>query len=268
MAEGDRDRDELRRERIEAEAGEAKGRNRLLLAYGAAAALLVAIAVVVIVLVTGGGDEKGSAASGELDDGGAHINLNLSYGSTNGVKPDERAGIVPATAQATDLTEAAKRAGCKLELKLRDEGHEHIPAGSEPPAYETNPPTSGPHVEPPYQQADGAYAETPAEIDFVHSLEHGRLEVQYSPDLPEQAQLELKGLYDTMYGAALMFPNPKMPYEVAATTWTNLLACPKYEGAKTLDAIRAFGKQTWGRYGGEPVRVFKFTGPTPAEPAS
>ena len=57
-----------------------------------------------------------------------------------------------------------------------------------------------------------------------------------------------------------------MPYEVAATTWTNILGCPNYEGAKTLDAIRAFGKQTWGKFGGEPVRAFKFTGPTPAEP--
>ena len=270
MAKGDRNRDELRRERVEAEAAAAKGgRNRLLLAYGAAAAVVVVIAVVVVVLVSGGGDDQSSAAvTGQLDEGGAHINLNLSYGSTNGITPDERAGIVPPAAKTTDLTAAAKAAGCKVELKLPDEGHEHIPPGSEVPDYKTNPPTSGPHVEPPYQQADGAYTETPAEIDYVHSLEHGRLEIQYSPDLPEQAQLELKGLYDTMYGASLLFPNPKMPYEVAATTWTNMLTCPKYEGAKTLDAIRAFGKATWGKYGGEPVRAFKFTGPTPAEPAS
>ena len=86
----------------------------------------------------------------------------------------------------------------------------------------------------------------PEEIDFVHSLEHGRMEIQYAPDLPESAQLELKGLYDTMYGATLLFPNENMPYEVAATTWTNLLGCNEYKGAITLDAIRAFGKETWG----------------------
>ena len=269
MAKGDRNRDELRRERVEAEAAAAKGgRNRLLLAYGGAAVVVIAIAVVVVILVSGGGDDESTAASGQRDGGGAHINLNTSFGSTNGIAPDERAGIVPPAPQTTDLTEAAKLAGCKLRLKLRDEGHEHIPAGSEPPEYETNPPTSGAHVEPPFQQADGAYSETPAEIDFVHSLEHGRLEIQYSRDLPEQAQLELKGLFDTMYGASLLFPNESMPYAVAATTWTNMLACPKYEGAKTLDAIRAFGKETWGKYGGEPVRAFRFTEPTPAEPQS
>jgi hypothetical protein len=266
MAKGDRKRDELRQERLQAEAAEKGGRNRLLLGYGAAAAVLIVVAVVVVVLLTGGGDDKSDAAGRALDDGGAHINVNLSFGSTNGIAPDERQGIEPAPARTTDLEEAAAAAGCKLELGLRDEGHEHIPAGSEPPAYETDPPTSGAHVEPPYQQADGAYTETPAEIDFVHSLEHGRLEIQYSPDLPEEGQLELKGLYDTMYGASLLFPNESMPYEVAATTWTNMLVCPKYEGAKTLDAIRAFGKQTWGKFGGEPVRAFKFTGPTPAEP--
>ncbi|MBS1878522.1 MAG: DUF3105 domain-containing protein [Actinobacteria bacterium] len=269
MAKGDRNREQLRQQRIEAEAAESKGsRNRLLLAYGAGAAVVIAIAVVVVVLVSSGGSSGGAnVPSDRLDEGGAHINLNTSYGSTNGVHPDERAGIKPAPAQATDLAAAAKQAGCQLKLHLRDEGHEHIPPGSPPPHYETNPPTSGPHVEPPFQQADGAYSETPAEIDYVHSLEHGRLEIQYSSQLPETAQLELKGLYDTMYGASLLFPNDKMPYQVAATTWTNMLVCPQYKGTKTLEAIRAFGKETWGKYGGEPVYAFKFTGPTPAEPA-
>ena len=158
----------------------------------------------------------------------------------------------------------ALRAGCDLRLELKDEGHDHIPVGS-PPEYGTNPPNSGDHVVPPYQQADGAYAEMPAEIDLVHTLE--RLEIQYSPELPEADQLELKGLYDTMYGATLLFPNDRIPYAVAATTWTNLLGCPAYKGAATLDAIRAFGRKTWGKYGGEPAEYFAFTGPTPVEPA-
>jgi hypothetical protein len=239
---------------------EAASRKRLAIAYALAAVLVAAAAVAIVVIASGGG---GAESDGEAT---AHINLNASYGSTNGVEPDERAGTLPPAPQVTDLRAAAKRAGCVLKLKLKDEGHTHIPAGARTPAYKTDPPTSGPHVEPPYQQADGAYREEPTPIDYVHSLEHGRLEVQYAPDLPESEQLELKGLYDTMYGAALLFPNERMPYAVAATTWTNLLGCPTYEGAKTLDAIRAFGKATWGKYGGEPVVAFKFTGPTPAEP--
>lgn len=258
---GKSEREKRRQERIEAESADAgSSRNRLIVGYAIASTVVLAIAVVVFILASGG--DSDSAPEGD-----AHININTEIGSTNGVEPDNRAGTVPVAAKVTGLAAAAKKAGCVLRLKLRDEGHNHIPVGSPPPDYKTNPPTSGDHVEPPYQQADGAYTEMPAEIDIVHSLEHGRLEIQYAPDLPEKDQLALKGLYDTMYGATLLFPNDKMPYEVAATTWTNMLACPTYKGATTLDAIRAFGKATWGKYGGESVQAFTFTGPTPAEPA-
>jgi Protein of unknown function (DUF3105) len=266
MGKGERERERLRQERIAAEESEQRsGRTRVYLGYGIGAAVVVVIAIIVIVLVSGGGSSSNGAV-GESDEGGAHINVNTEMGSTNGVEPDERDGIVPAPAKVTDLKTAADEAGCLLKLKLPDEGHEHIPAESPEPVYKTNPPTSGKHVEPPYQQADGAYGEEPEAIDYVHSLEHGRMEIQYSPSLPEEDQLALKGLYDTMYGATLLFPNEKMPYEVAATTWTNMIGCRKYKGAITLDAIRDFGKETWGKYGGEPVFAFKFTGPTPAEP--
>ncbi|MFL5898180.1 MAG: DUF3105 domain-containing protein [Solirubrobacterales bacterium] len=261
MGKGDRERERLREERIEAEQRESKGDNkRLLLAYAIGSSVVLAIAVVIFIVASGGG----SSDSG--GNGGAHINVNTQFGSTNGVAPDEREGIPPPAPAVTNLQRAAKQAGCKLELHLEDEGHEHIPQNSPTPKYKTNPPTSGNHVEPPFQQADGAYTEEPQPIDFVHSLEHGRMEIQYAPSLPEKQQLELKGLYDTMYGATLLFPNKTMTYQVAATTWTNLIGCPEYKGAITLDAIRAFGRETWGKYGGEPVFAFKFTGPTPSEP--
>jgi len=260
MGKGERERERLRQERIEAEERENRsGNNRMIVTYAIVSTVVLAVAVLVFVLVSGGGGDSSESAS-------AHINVNQQMGNTNGVQPDERAGIAPAKTKVFDLDQAAKEAGCEVELKLKDEGHTHLPKNSPEPNYETNPPTSGNHVEPPYQQADGAYSEEPKQFDVVHSLEHGRLAIQYSPDLPEKAQLELKGLYDTMYGATLLFPNSKMPYEVAATTWTNLIGCKTYKGDVTLDAIRAFGRETWGKYGGESVEAFTFTGPTPAKP--
>jgi hypothetical protein len=266
MGKGERERDRLRQERIEAEERESRGGgNRMIVGYAIASTVVIAVAVLIFVLVSGGGDDS-SGAGGNTDDGGAHINGDENYGNTNGISADERGGIIPAAAKTTNLKEAANKAGCELRLKLPDEGHTHLPRGSQPPDYKTSPPSSGNHVEPPYQQADGAYSEEPEQLDVVHSLEHGRMAIEYSSDLPEQAQLELKGLYDTMYGAALMFPYDEMVYDVAAATWTNLLTCRTYKGQATLDAIRAFGKETWGKYGGEPVFAFKFTGPTPGEP--
>jgi len=251
------ERERLRQARQEREAGQNKSeRRRLYAVYGVAGliGLLVVAGIVALIAGSGGGDS-----------GASHINL--TSGSSNGVKPDERSGIAPAAVKTTNLKEAAKKAGCILRLNLKEEGHTHIPPTAPTPHYETNPPTSGNHVEPPYQQADGAYSEMPGEIFFVHSLEHGRLEIQYSPDLPEEDQLALKGLYDTMYKGALLFPNENMNYEVAATTWRNLMGCPKYKGAVTLDAIRDFGKAHWG-HGREPATAFGFEnpGPTPLEP--
>lgn len=258
MGKGERERDRLRQERIEAEEKDARsGSNRLIVTYAIVTTVVLAAAVLIFVLVSGGSDSE----SGE-----AHINVNQAMGNSNGVQPDDRAGIVPARTKVFGLDQAAKAAGCKVELQLEDEGSEHLPQNSPLPNYKTNPPTSGNHVEPPYQQADGAYSQEPSELDVVHSLEHGRMAIEYSPELPEKAQLELKGLYDTMYGATLLFPNDKIPYDVSAATWTNLIGCKTYKGAATLDAIRAFGRETWGKYGGEPVEAFTFTGPTPAKP--
>lgn len=260
MGKGERERERLRQERIAAEKEAGKSdRNRLLIGYAVVSTVVLALAVGVFLLVSGG-DDGGSGG------GDAHINPSETVGNTNGVSPDERAGTPPPAVKITNLQQAAEKADCDLRLELRDEGKTHLNREAEPPKYGTNPPTSGNHVEPPYQQADGAYSEAPEQFNVVHSLEHGRLAIQYSPDLPEQDQLELKGLYDTMYGATLLFPNEEMPYAVAATTWTNMIGCDEYKGAATLDAIRAFGKETWGKYGGEPVFAFKFTGPTPVEP--
>ena len=251
------ERERLRQARQESESSRAKSdKRRLFAVYGGAAlvGLLVVAGIVGAVASSGGG-------------GGGEADINQASGSTNGVQPDTRDGTPVAEDKVTNLKQAAKKAGCVLRLHLKDEGHEHIPPTAPTPEYGTDPPTSGNHVESPYQQADGAYSEMPGEIFIVHSLEHGRMEIQYSSDLPEEDQLALKGLYETMYGGALLFPNDNMTYEVAATTWTNLLGCPEYKGEITLDAIRDFGKATWGKYGGEPVNAFGLKGPTPVEPA-
>jgi hypothetical protein len=252
------ERERLRQARQEREKSQASSeRRRLMAGYGVAGVIGLVVLIGIAVAV--------ASSIGKNDGGEAHIDQGT--GSTNGIQPDKRAGVEPAVAKVTDLEKAAKMADCDLRLELKDEGKTHIPVTATGPVYGTNPPTSGNHAESPYQQADGAYSEMPKETTIVHSLEHGRLEIQYAPDLPEEAQLELKGLYDTMYGASLLFPNENMVYKVAATTWTNLMGCPAYKGQATLDAIRAFGKATWGKYGGEPVEAFTFTGPTPAEPA-
>jgi hypothetical protein len=230
-------------------------RPRLLVAYGLVGLVVLAAVIGISVIFSTSSSNRGDA------------HINQATGSTNGLQPENRLGSRVPSLTEPSLATAARLADCELRLNLTDEGHRHLPPSAPTPKYRTSPPTSGDHVEAPFQQADGAYSQSPDDIDVVHSLEHGRLAIQYRPSLPESAQLELIEIYDTMYGATLLFPNDRMHYLVAATTWRHLLGCNRYMGSITLDAIRDFGRATWGRYGGQPVNTFETTAPTPVEPA-
>ena len=235
------ERDRRRAERLAAEqAATAAERRRLMLGYVAAG--LIALAVVVgLVVVLAGGDEKPDATANIPEN--AHIEP-LS-GFLHDQEPDGREGTPPPELQQGDLAVAAKAAGCDLQLDLKEEGNQHIAKANQLAEYKTDPPTSGNHY--PEQLADGAYSSFPEEWFFVHSLEHGRVEVQYSPDLPEDEQLALKGVFDESPEGMLLFPNPKMPSAVAVTAWTQLLTCKTFEGDATIDAIRDFRDTFRGR---------------------
>lgn len=254
------ERERLRQAREEREKQQAGSeRRRLVAGYAVAGVIGLAVIVGIVIAV--------ASSVGKNDGGKAHINL--ASGSTNGIQPDLREGPTPPPVKVTDLKQAAKKAGCVIRMDLKDEGKSHLPPTATEPVYGTNPPTSGNHAEPPYQEADGAYSEPVKPLFYLHSMEHGRMTIQYKPDLSGGDQEALKGLYDTMYGATLLFPNEtNMPFEVAVVNWTNYMGCKEYKGAITLDAIRDFGKETWGKYGNEPVAGFPFTGPTPPHPSS
>ena len=111
----------------------------------------------------------------------AHIDP--ATGSAEGLEPDDRDGTPPPPVDDGDLESAAGAVGCDLQLDLPDEGNKHLAPGAPAPKYDTTPPTSGPHN--PVPTADGAYLDTPDPTGVVHSLEHGRVAIQYSPDLPE-----------------------------------------------------------------------------------
>ncbi len=246
------EREKRRLERIEAEKHEAAAdRRRLILGYIVAGGLSLAVVVgIVIAIASGGGSGDEPTIDGEEIPDAAHIEDQSGF--LHGVTPDGREGTPPPEIAQGDLETAAADAGCELMLDLEEEGSTHITERSDAPEYETSPPTSGNHW--PEQMADGAYAEMPNPIYTVHALEHGRITIQYSPDLSEDEQLELKGLFDDDYDGMLLFPNPEMDDEVAATAWTQMIGCDSYEGAATLDALRAF-RDTYRGQGPEQVTI-------------
>ncbi len=76
----------------------------------------------------------------------------------------------------------------------------------------------------------------------VHTLEHGRIDVQYKKGTDKQTVARLEALLAEQNNGyhMLLFENATdMPYAVAATAWTHLLGCPTMND-KVFDAIRTF----------------------------
>lgn len=234
------ERERLRAERLAAQsAAGSSERRRLLLGYAVAGVLTLAVVAGLIAVIT---SDSGSGA-----DTCENAHIAQDFGVFQGLEPDCREGTPPPELEQGDLALAAKAAGCVVREDLPNEGATHVPNTTEV-TYETNPPTSGDHN--PNATADGAYL-TPLRVDpqkepnqlnvrnFVHTMEHGRVEIQYSSDLPEDDQLALKGVFDEDPGGMLLYPNDGMPFAVAVTAWQQLLGCPAYN-PEVLDAVRDF----------------------------
>ena len=215
-------KEELRQERLERErqAAEAAQRKKLV-GYGAAAVLVIAAVVAIVLVVATGGDEGGAD---EPENAEANTPT-VSYSDDPPAIPEAR---------EFDLRKAARAAGCRL-MEPQNEGATHV---SEEVTYRANPPTSGNHD--PTPTGDGAYTQAPRTENAVHTLEHGRIEIQFRPDLPQAQIDQLKALFDEDSYHMLLFPNgTKMPYAVAATAWDHSLVCEEF-GNGVFDAIRTF----------------------------
>jgi hypothetical protein len=147
--------------------------------------------------------------------------------------PSGSAGPPSAKALA-QLRAAAAAADCTL-TSFPTEGREHTGGKVE---YKTNPPTSGRHN--PVPAPDRVYTVAPPPENYVHSLEHGRIELQYRPGAPAAVRNALMGVYREFTHHMLLFPNNTgMDYEVAATAWKHRLGCAHFN-ARVPEALRRF----------------------------
>ena len=76
----------------------------------------------------------------------------------------------------------------------------------------------------------------------MHTLEHGRINIQYKQDTPASTVAELEALVaeqDEGYHLLLYENTTGMEPAVAATAWTHSLSCPEMND-KVFDAIRTF----------------------------
>lgn len=142
-----------------------------------------------------------------------------------------------------DLKDATSAAKCTL-TDPPIEGSTHVTGTVN---YKTNPPSSGDHNQVPAE--DGVYdpGNEPAKENYVHSLEHGRIEIEYVPGTPQATIDQLVALGNEEvngtegYHRLVFQNNTNMPFKVAAVAWGHILGCPAMN-PQVFDAIRAFRK--------------------------
>jgi Protein of unknown function (DUF3105) len=207
-----------RQERERAEQRAAARRKRLQVVGGAILGIAAVAAIVVAVVVGAGGEDTGAEEPTSAP----------------------RAANLPAQ-QTSDYEEAAEAAGCTL-TNPTYEGANHADKAFKASDYKTNPPTSGAHT--PTWYDDGVYApgDVPELGKLVHTLEHGRINVQYAPGTPAATVAQLEGLLAEQsdgYHMLLYENTTGMDAQVAATAWTHSLTCPDMND-QVFDAIRTF----------------------------
>jgi len=220
MASRQEEKEARRRARIEQEEAERRSatrKRRLQVVLGGVLGAGIIAAVVVAVLGSGGDGARAETTARTAEPGAALPEPVL-----------------------TDVKEAAAAANCELSDPA-DEGRGHDERTFTAEDYQTNPPTSGTHF--PSWAQDGIYepASTPPLGELVHTLEHGRIDVQYKPGTDPKlvAQLETFVAENEGYHM-LLFQNPTgMKAQVAATAWTHSMTCEE-PGPKMWDALRTF----------------------------
>ncbi len=221
MASRAEEKERRRRERQaqEAEAARATARAKRM-RLGLVGVVVAAAAIVLVVGLASGGDSAKPAGGGGVG------------------------GVAIPARKVTDLAAAAKAAGCTVRsYPQAGQFRSHTTAKV---AYKTNPPTFGNHNPTPASDGDYSGQGTPPKEQLVHSLEHGRTQIQYRPGTPTREVGQLTTLFNESVGSfgagqyLQLFENQtNMPYAVAATAWGHLLACPRFDPGM-FDAIRAF----------------------------
>jgi len=121
-----------------------------------------------------------------------------------------------------------------------DQGNAHIQSAAEPHvAYNSNPPTSGPHL--PYIAPWGVHTEAiPKELQ-VHNLEDGGVVVQYNCPTPCPELVDkLKAVVVGHSRHVVLAPYPGMKQRIALTAWTRLDEFDEFDEARVQNFIRAY----------------------------
>ena len=114
-----------------------------------------------------------------------------------------------------------------VDTQYRDLGRNHTQNINAKIKYDSYPPTSGTHYYDPARW--GNYPTPLAPVQEVHNLEHGGIVIQYGNQVSSGDVDKLQSYYDDDPNGILMAPLPGLGKYIAATAWTHVLSCGKFD---------------------------------------
>ena len=116
-----------------------------------------------------------------------------------------------------------------------DQGRQHV-ALDAPFLYNSNPPTSGPHVAIPAEW--GVYPVEVHDQILIHNLEHGGILIAYRPGINSEVIAKLEGIAKEFGRKVIMAPRASNDADIALAAWTRLDKFPVSEFTK--ERVKAF----------------------------
>ncbi len=120
--------------------------------------------------------------------------------------------------------------------KIADQVATHVARNATHEAYNSNPPTSGPHF------GDGVAGPgiktepVPDEL-VLHSMEHGAVVLWYKDDLSESDVDKLRNVFQSASGKKIMLPRQDLDVPIALTSWGYLLKLETIDEARIKEFI-------------------------------
>ena len=110
----------------------------------------------------------------------------------------------------------------------------HIDVGDEHEAYNTNPPTSGPHGAAPDW---GVYQEELADENVVHALEHGGIWISYK-DISDEDIEKLEAIGGRYPNRTVVTPRAANDSNIAVASWGRLMKLDNVDEEAIIDYIK------------------------------
>ncbi|MDQ3855946.1 MAG: DUF3105 domain-containing protein [Chloroflexota bacterium] len=147
-----------------------------------------------------------------------------------------RTDLAPSQKHASDV---GRRAPDKYSFGYPDLGNQHIASADSPHIpYNSDPPTSGPHL--PNLAPDGWHdVAVPVEL-LVHNLEDGHIVVYYRPDLDPGEKAQLKALVAELGAKVTAAPYGRLSSPIALTAWTRLDELSEFDPQRIRDFVTAY----------------------------